>query len=93
MRYKIVTHFIYNDCFSHRCEVKTNELLKAYEIAKAFVIGSKSCLLSIWAKGDRKKLPNFCKQFNISDLEKNSALYDIQSFQDWILDIKKQIQR
>ena len=91
MRYKIATHFIYKDCFSHRCEVKTNEILKAYELTKAFVIGSNYCLLSIWANGDRKRLPNFCKIFNISDLERNCILYDVQSFQEWILEIKKQL--
>ena len=92
MRYKIVTHFIYNNCFAHRCEVKTNELLKAYELTKSFVIGSNSCRLSIWAKGDRKKLPNFCKKFNISDLEENCILYDEKNFLDWILEIKNQLE-
>ena len=92
MRYKIVTHFIYKDTFSHRCEVKTDELLKAYQIAKGFLIGSKSCLFSIWAKGYRKKLPNYCIKFTYSELDEGGILYDVQNFQNWILTIKNELE-
>lgn len=91
MRFKIKTSFIYSEIFSHRCEVKTNELINAFQIAKGFVIGSKSCSFFIWAKGCRRKLPNFGIKFSCSDLEKGGILYDIQNFQSWILNIKKEL--
>lgn len=85
MRFKISTYFVYKNTFAHRCEVKTNEISKAFEIAKAFTIGSKSCNFFVWNNKNKSKLPNYGIKFSISELEEGGILQDITNFEKFVL--------
>ena len=90
MRFVISTHFhnqIYN--VTQRLEIKTNELQKAFDLCRAFVIGSKSCKISIWENKNRTKTPNYGTCLNIRDAAYvGGILTDETRFNKWILNLK-----
>lgn len=92
MRFVISTYF--NDknfnIPSQRLEIKTNELQKAFEICRAFVIGSKSCKMSIWENKNRTKNPDYGSLLGISELvNKNGILTNEIIFINWILNFRE----
>ena len=96
MRFVISTHF--NDknfnIPSQRLEIKTNELQKAFEICRAFVIGSKSCKMSIFENKNRTKTPDYGALLGISDaIEDNGILTNEIIFNDWILKFRENVKK
>ena len=92
MRFVISTYFNnqnYN-IFSQRLEIKTNEIKRAFEICRAFVIGSKSCKMSIWENKNRTKNHDYGAILSIRDaVETNGILTDEIIFIRWILNFRE----
>lgn len=91
MRFVISTHF-YNAVYNveQRLEIKTNELQKAFETCRAFVIGSKSCRISIFENENRTKTPNYGTILNIRDASYvGGILTNETKFNNWVLNLKK----
>ena len=92
MRFVISTYFNspnYN-IRSQRLEIKTNELQRAFEICRAFAIGSKSCQMYIWEKSNKTKLPDYNALLSIRDVvEVNGILTDEIIFNSWILNFRE----
>jgi len=94
MRFVISTYFNtpnYN-IRSQRLEIKTNELQRAFEICRAFVIGSKSCKMDIWENRNKTKHPDygallgFCDVVNIGGILTNELI-----FNSWILKFRENV--
>ena len=87
MRFVISTHFnneIYN--VTQRLEIKTNELQNCYETCRAFVIGSKSCKISIFENKNRTKTPDYGAILSIRDASYvGGILTNVIFFNNWIL--------
>ena len=94
MRFVISTYFNtqnYN-IFSQRLEIKTNELQRAFEVCRAFVIGSKSCKIDIWENNNKTKTPDYKALLSIRDaLEVNGILTDEIIFNNWILNFREKV--
>lgn len=92
MRFVISTYFNnrnYN-ISSERLEIKTNELQRAFNICRAFVIGSSSCKISIWEKSNKTKTPDYGALLSIRDaVEVNGILTDEIIFNSWILNFRE----
>lgn len=96
MRFVISTYF--NDknynIPSQRLEIKTNDLQRAFEICRAFVIGSKSCKMDIWEKSNKTKTPDygailgFCDAVNIGGILTNEII-----FNSWILQFRENVKK
>lgn len=96
MRFVISTYF--NDknfnIPSQRLEIKTNELQRAFEVCRAFVIGSKSCKMDIWENKNKTKKPDygailgFCDVVNIGGILTNEII-----FNSWILDFMEKVKK
>lgn len=91
MRFIISTHFnneIYN--VTQRLEIKTNELQKAFETCRAFVIGSKSCKIDIFENKNRTKNPDYVTILGISDVIKDEGiLTNVIIFMHWIFKFRE----
>lgn len=91
MRFIISTHFnneIYN--VTQRLEIKTNDLQKCYETCRAFVIGSKSCKISIFENKNRTKTPDYVAILSIRDAAYvGGILTNETKFNNWVLNLKK----
>lgn len=91
MRFVISTHFnneIYN--VTQRLEIKTNELQKAFETCRAFVIGSKSCKIDIFENKNRTKNPDYVTILGISDVIKDEGiLTNVIIFMHWIFKFRE----
>lgn len=92
--------FVISTCFnsrnynisSQRLEIKTNELQRAFEICRAFAIGSKSCKISIWEKSNKTKTPDYGALLTIRDaVEVNGILTDKIIFNSWILNFREKV--
>lgn len=94
MRFVISTYFTnrnYN-ISSQRLEIKTNELQRAFEVCRAFVIGSSSCKISIWEKSNKTKTPDYGALLSIRDaVEVNGILTDEIIFNSWILNFRERV--
>ena len=94
MRFVISTYFTnrnYN-ISSQRLEIKTNELQRAFEVCRAFVIGSRSCKISIWEKSNKTKTPDYSALLSIRDaVEVNGILTDEIIFNSWILNFRERV--
>ena len=91
MRFVISTHF-YNSVYNveQRLEIKTNELQKAFETCRAFVIGSKSCKISIFENKNRTKTPDYGTILNIRDAAYVGGILTNETrFNNWVLNLKK----
>ena len=92
MRFVISTYFNsrnYN-IRSQRLEIKTNELQIAFEVCRAFVIGSSSCKISILEKSNKTKLPDYNALLSIRDaVEVKGILTDEIIFNSWILNFRE----
>jgi hypothetical protein len=92
MRFVISTYFNtpnYN-IRSQRLEIKTNELQKAFEICRAFVIGSKSCKISIFENKNRTKTHDYCAILSIRDAAYVGGILTNEIiFNDWILKFRE----
>lgn len=92
MRFVISTYFNsrnYN-IRSQRLEIKTNELQRAFEICRAFTIGSSSCKISIWEKSNKTKTPDYGALLSIRDaVEVKGILTDEIIFNSWILNFRE----
>ena len=94
MRFVISTYFNYKNFNipSQRLEIKTNELQKAFEICRAFVIGSKSCKMSIWENKNKTKNPDYGALLSICDIvEDNGILTNEIIFNSWILNFRENV--
>ena len=93
MRFVISTYFYvadFNNSHTQRLEIKTNELQKAFEICRAFVMGSKSCLIDIWENENRTKKPNYSYIIRLKHLlYKDGFLTNEILFNNFILNLKK----
>ena len=94
MRFVISTYF--NDkvlnILSQRLEIKTNELQKAFEICRAFVIGSKSCKIDIWENNNKTKTPDYKALLSIRDAaQDNGILTNEIIFNNWILNFREKV--
>lgn len=91
MRYVISTHFndkIYN--VTQRLEIKTNELQKAFETCRAFVIGSKSCKIDIFENKNRTKNPDYVTILGISDVIKDEGILTNEIiFMHWLVKFRE----
>lgn len=94
MRFVISTYFStqnYN-IFSQRLEIKTNELQRAFEVCRAFVIGSKSCKMDIWENKNKTKNPDYGALLSISDaVVDNGILTNEIIFNEWILNFREKV--
>ena len=92
MRFVISTYFFakgYN-IPSQRLEIKTNELQKAFEVCKAFVIGSKSCKIDIWENKNKTKRPDYGALLGFCDVVNDDGiLTDEIIFNSWILNFRE----
>lgn len=91
MRFVISTYF-FNELYNvhQRLEVKTNEINKAFETCRAFVIGSKSCKISIFFNKNRTKTPDIGATLSIRDaVYVGGILTNEISFLNWILKFKE----
>ena len=92
MRFVISTYF-YEKNFnikSQRLELKTNELQKAFEICRAFIIGSKSCKMSVWKNKNKTKNPDYEALLGISDIVNVGGILTNETrFNNWVLNLKK----
>lgn len=91
MRFVISTNF-YNAVYNveQRLEIKTNELQKAFETCRAFVIGSKSCKISIFENENRTKTPNYGTFLNSRDSAYIGGILTNETrFNNWVLNLKK----
>jgi hypothetical protein len=96
MRFVISTYF--NDknfnIPSQRLEIKTNELQKAFEICRAFVIGSKSCKICIWENKNKTKNPDYGALLSVCDIvEDNGILTNEIIFNNWILNFRENVKK
>lgn len=92
MRFVISTYFHTRNFNipAQRLEIKTNELQKAYEICRAFVIGSGSCKMCVWENKNKTKTPDFGALLGVSDAsEDNGILTNETNFYNWILNFKE----
>lgn len=95
MRFVISTYF-FNELYNvqQRLEVKTNELQKAFEICRAFVIGSKSCKMSIWENKNKTKNPDYGALLGISDAVNNGGILTNEIiFNSWILNFRENVKK
>lgn len=94
MRFVISTYFStqnYN-IFSQRLEIKTNELQRAFEVCRAFVIGSKSCKMDIWENKNKTKNPDYGAILGICDaVNDNGILTNEIIFNEWILNFREKV--
>lgn len=89
MRFVISTYF-YDFGTTQRLEIKTNELQKAFEVCRAFVIGSKSCVINVQENKNRTKKPNYFYIIRLKDLlYKNGFLTNEILFNNFILNLRK----
>ena len=96
MRFVISTYF--NDknfnIPSQRLEIKTNELQKAFEICRAFVICSKSCKMCIWENKNKTKNPDYGALLGIGDAQcVGGILTNEIIFNNWILNFRKGVKK
>lgn len=91
MRYVISTYFndrVFN--ITQRLEIKTNELQKAFETCRAFVIGSKSCKIDIFENKNRTKNPDYVAILGNSDVIKDEGiLTNVIIFMHWIVKFRE----
>lgn len=96
MRFVISTYFNtqnYN-IKSQRLEIKTNELQKAFEACRAFVIGSKSCKIDIWENKNKTKRPDYGAILGICDaVNDNGILTNEIIFNNWILNFRENVKK
>lgn len=94
MRFVISTYFNaknYN-IPAQRIEIKTNDLQMAFEVSRAFVIGSSSCKINIWENKNKTKHPDygailgFCDAVNIGGILTNEII-----FNSWILEFRENV--
>ena len=94
MRFVISTYF--NDkvlnILSQRLEIKTNELQKAFNVCRAFVIGSKYCKIDIWENNNKTKTPDYKALLSIRDAtQDNGILTNEIIFNNWILNFREKV--
>lgn len=92
MRFVISTYF--NDknynIPSQRIEIKTNDLQRAFEVCRAFVIGSKSCKMDIWENKNKTKLPDYGALLGFSDVVNIGGILTNEIiFNSWILNFRE----
>lgn len=96
MRFVISTYFNtqnYN-IKSQRLEIKTNELQKAFEACRAFVIGSKSCKIDIWENKNKTKRPDYGALFGFCDAVNDDGILTNEIiFYNWILNFRKKVKK
>lgn len=91
MRFVISTYF-FNKSYNiqQRLEVKTNKLQKAFETCRAFVIGSKSCKISIFFNKNRTKLPDVGATLSIRDAAYVGGILTNEIiFNNWVLKFRE----
>lgn len=91
MRFLISTYF-FNELYNvqQRLEVKTNELQKAFETCRAFVIGSKSCKISIFENKNKTKTPDIGAILSIRDAAYVGGILTNEIiFNNWVLKFKE----
>lgn len=91
MRFVISTYF-FNELYNvhQRLEIKTNELQKCYETCRAFVIGSKSCKISIFENKNRTKTPDYGAILSIMDSAYVGGILTNEIiFMNWILKFRE----
>lgn len=94
MRFVISTYFtnINYNISPQRLEIKTNELKRAFEACRAFVIGSKYCKIDIWEKSNKTKTPDYGALLSIRDAVKvNGILTDEIIFNSWVLNFREKV--
>jgi hypothetical protein len=91
MRFVISTYF-YNAVYNveERLEIKTNELQKAFKTCRAFVIGSKSCKISIFENKNRTKTADYGALLSIRDAAYTGGILTNEIiFNNWILKFRE----
>lgn len=91
MRFLISTYF-FNKSYNiqQRLEIKTNELQKAFETCRSFVIGSKSCKISIFENKNRTKTPDYGAILSIRDAAYDGGILTNEIiFMNWILKFRE----